>query len=915
MNVRHAAVASRRWLIPEVVQTSAMDCGPASLHALLRGFGLPSSYGRLREACQTDIDGTSIDTIEDVANLLGLEAEQILLPADWVVLPEANVLPAVVVLRLANGLTHFAVVWRRHGRWLQLMDPACGRRWVRDVDLVRELYVHHATVPAADWAQWARSSEARAMLAARLRALGVRDAIALVDRAACASDWIALARLDAATRVVNRLVDGRALRRGADAEAVLGELIARDQQGDAGTAIPEVYWSAWEAGNDPESGPSVQVSGAVLVRVRGVKPPDRDSLQSLPELAAAAVEPEPRPIRTVLELLESHGRVARVGLVVVAALTAAAMFVEVLLLRSLVDLSAQLGLSYDRVAMILAFSVLACALMGVEWGVHMHAARLGRQIELVLRRRFAEKLPRLPDRYMHSRPVSDMAKRCHDLHEVRVIPTLFVRLGAVLGAILVAIVGIIWIAPDLWPWALCAGGVALAIPLGFRPALEERDLRVRTHAGALGQFYLDAVFAHSAIRAHGAEQNVDREHEALMVDWARAAWQRAHAVIGLTITQMAIGTALAGWMLYRYTQVGGEAHGVLLLAYWAAALPAMGEELAYLLRRIPAVRNTTLRLLEPLAAPDDASMAIRVSVADSNTPVDALVSLTARGYPAPISAGSNPSTDANTSEKGVKIEFSGVRVVSGGHLILRDIDLVIEPGEHVAIVGRSGAGKSTLLGVLLGWHRTAAGEARVDGSLLTPDLLARVRSMTVWVDPEVYLWNRSFIENLRYGVPASTVADQSAAITQAELVDVLKRLERGMASRVGESGRRLSGGEGQRLRLGRGFVRQGTRLVLLDEPFRGLERDRRRRLLLAARRHWAQATLLIVTHDVEETLDMPRVLVVEDGRIVEDGDPRVLVKADSRYAALVADERAARLEVWGRSAWRRLVVANGRVIQ
>jgi ABC-type bacteriocin/lantibiotic exporter with double-glycine peptidase domain len=64
---------ARRYFAPEVVQTSAMDCGPATLKCLLEGFGIPVSYGRLREACQTDVDGTSIDTIEDIAGQLGLE--------------------------------------------------------------------------------------------------------------------------------------------------------------------------------------------------------------------------------------------------------------------------------------------------------------------------------------------------------------------------------------------------------------------------------------------------------------------------------------------------------------------------------------------------------------------------------------------------------------------------------------------------------------------------------------------------------------------------------------------------------------------------------------------------------------------------------------------------------------------------
>ena len=76
----------QRFLAPEVVQTSAMDCGPAALKSILEGFNIPVSYGRLREACQTDVDGTSINTIEDLAVQLGLRAEQIMIPPDHLLL-------------------------------------------------------------------------------------------------------------------------------------------------------------------------------------------------------------------------------------------------------------------------------------------------------------------------------------------------------------------------------------------------------------------------------------------------------------------------------------------------------------------------------------------------------------------------------------------------------------------------------------------------------------------------------------------------------------------------------------------------------------------------------------------------------------------------------------------------------------
>jgi len=116
----------QRLLAPEVVQTSAMDCGPASLKCLLEGFGVHASYGRLREACQTDVDGTSIDTIEDIAVQLGLDAEQVIVPLDHVLVPEAALLPAIAVVRLPSGITHFVVIAGKDGFDYLVQDPGGG---------------------------------------------------------------------------------------------------------------------------------------------------------------------------------------------------------------------------------------------------------------------------------------------------------------------------------------------------------------------------------------------------------------------------------------------------------------------------------------------------------------------------------------------------------------------------------------------------------------------------------------------------------------------------------------------------------------------------------------------------------------------------------------------------------------------
>src|SRR5580692_12225065 len=175
-----SAGPARRFFAPEVIQTSAMDCGPAALKCLLDGFGVGVSYGRLREACQTAVDGTSIDTLETLAVSLGLDAEQVMMPVDHLLLPEADALPAIVVTPLPSGLVHFVVVWRVHGAFVQIMDPARGRRWVRGETFLRDVYVHRMPVPAGAFREFAASDAFTRPLAHRLRALGAPDSEALV---------------------------------------------------------------------------------------------------------------------------------------------------------------------------------------------------------------------------------------------------------------------------------------------------------------------------------------------------------------------------------------------------------------------------------------------------------------------------------------------------------------------------------------------------------------------------------------------------------------------------------------------------------------------------------------------------------------------------------------------------------------
>jgi ATP-binding cassette subfamily B protein len=215
--------------------------------------------------------------------------------------------------------------------------------------------------------------------------------------------------------------------------------------------------------------------------------------------------------------------------------------------------------------------------------------------------------------------------------------------------------------------------------------------------------------------------------------------------------------------------------------------------------------------------------------------------------------------------------------------------------------------------LLLGWHRPASGRVLVDGVPLAGEGFDRLRRKTAWVDPAVQIWNRTFLDNLQYGITDRS-APSGEIIAEAELYGVLARLRDGQQTMLGEGGGLVSGGEGQRVRLARAMFRDRAGLVLLDEPFRGLDRERRHKLLLKSKQRWRQATLLCVTHDVGETLVFERVLVIEGGRIVEDGVPTQLAQdPGSRYRALLDAEDLVRNGLWADDRWRRVTLERGRL--
>lgn len=916
MSASHA----RRMLAPEVVQTSAMDCGSASLKCLLEGFGVSVSYGRLREACQTDVDGTSIDTLEEVAVALGVDAEQTMVPVDHLLLPEAESLPAIAVVRLSNGNTHFSVIWRRHGSFVQMMDPATGRRWLGSESLLKELYIHTATIAASAWRAWVEGDSFLGSLKRRLREIGLtKSAITqLIERALSDSGWRAMAVLDAATRMTAEIVRANGISKGRQAQSVLEAFVNRATE-DATIeteVIPENYWMVCAAEPDETGEEQIKMRGAVLVTARGHRKPeagetpDQESAEKLsPELVAALTEKTTRAGRELLRLLKQDGWLTPLAAVCALALAAGGVMIEALLFQGLFDLSRKLAPMEQRMGAMAAVLVFSLAMLLLEWPLTASMTRIGRRLETRLRVAFLEKIPRLTDRYFQSRLISDMADRAHNAQLLRVLPRLGGRFLRCSFELVLTTVGLIWLDPRRAWIVMTVAAITVILPLLMQSRLTERDLRIRNHNGALSRFYLDAMLGLVPIRAHGAERAVRREHEGLLVEWMRAGFGYWRAVVSVEAVQSVAGFALAAWLLLDHLSHAGTSCAVLLMVYWALNLPALGQEIALIAQQYPSTRNVTLRLLEPLGAPEEGGEEKGREGEWGKGDNRECASPDVLAMPV---AGSL----AREGITGAEIAFEQVSVRAAGHLILDQIGLRITAGSHVAIVGPSGAGKSSLVGLLLGWHRAAEGRLMIDGHELNAEHLSKIRRETAWVDPSVQLWNRSLIDNLRYGNDEEQALEIGTVIEDADLRRVLENLPDGLQTTLGESGGLVSGGEGQRVRLGRALLNTNARLVILDEPFRGLDREKRRELLARARRLWPNSTLLCITHDIAETLEFERVLVIDKGRIVEDASASELAaQTDSVYRSLLNAEEDVREGVWASREWRRLVIDDGILIE
>jgi len=482
----------------------------------------------------------------------------------------------------------------------------------------------------------------------------------------------------------------------------------------------------------------------------------------------------------------------------------------------------------------------------------------GYKVVFDLRRELIDKLLRLPTHYFDQHPSGVVqSKLTFDAHQLASAASGAIATG-VRGVIsIVASLGfLMWLNWRLTLMLLIVLPVVAAIIRYFSRRLRRvaRDIQSRT--GALTHTLEEMISGHRIVRVFGGE-DYERERAVRAANSLRTAMSKqsrtSAASSPLTVLLAAGAVGFIIWIALKQSETGGLEIATFL-SYTVALIA--------LLDRLKSLSGINATIQRGLAAAESIfGLLDREDEPDTGT----ITLARARGD--------------------LRFERLSLRY-NGDREALSDVTMSIRPGETVALVGASGSGKTSLANVIPRFYAPSAGRMFVDGHDVTTLTVKSLRAQIALVSQDVMLFDDTISANIAYGAMAGAAADAiERAAAAANALDFIRALPQGFDTIVGEHGMRLSGGQRQRIAIARAILKNAP-ILILDEATSALDSESERQVQTALETLMQGRTTLVIAHRLSTIERADRIVVLDHGRIVEEGSHAQLLARGGFYARL-----------------------------